>query len=245
MLLHKGYKCVFLGYSESHKGYQCLSSSGRIYISRDVIFNENEFPFKAGFLTNSVQRQQSNDTIVSWIEFPSAVIQTSQKHYNHIQETTRELIQPTEVQQTNNLLEISPTSSQNIDISSEQLLENIPTPNQPNHHMQTRSKETLSHVVKASTIRVLLTLAAANNWKVRQLDVNNAFLNGNLEEDVYMQQPYGFIDKDMSDYVCKLNKALYGLKQAPRAWFDRLKAVLQQKGFRNSKANNSLKAVLK
>ena len=61
--------CVFLGYNETHKGYKCLSSSGRTYISRDVIFNEIEFPFKNGFLTTSQPKQQNFETI---IPFPSS-----------------------------------------------------------------------------------------------------------------------------------------------------------------------------
>ena len=100
--------------------------------------------------------------------------------------------------------------------------------------------ETFSPVVKASTVRIVLTLAVAKNWPIRQLDINNAFLNGQLEDDVFMVQPEGFIDQEKPDYVCKLNRSLYGLKQAPRAWFEKLKQTLQQWGFKNSRADNSL-----
>ncbi|KAH9663756.1 retrovirus-related pol polyprotein from transposon RE1 [Citrus sinensis] len=78
--------------------------------------------------------------------------------------------------------------------------------------------EIFSPVVKSSTVRVILSLAVMQGWNVRQIDVNNAFLNGDLIEDVFMQQPEGFVSE--GGYVCKLNKALYGLKQAPRAWHD-------------------------
>ena len=77
--------------------------------------------------------------------------------------------------------------------------------------------ETFSPVVKSSTIRVILSLAMLHHWVIRQVDVNNAFLNGILIEDVYMAQPQGFVDSTKPNHVCKLNKALYGLKQAPRA----------------------------
>ncbi|KAH9682999.1 retrovirus-related pol polyprotein from transposon RE1 [Citrus sinensis] len=98
--------------------------------------------------------------------------------------------------------------------------------------------ETFSPVIKSSTVRVILSLAVMQGWKVRQIDINNAFLNGDLTEDVYMTQPEGFTVKE--GYVCKLNKALYGLKQAPRAWYDKLKHCLTTWNFFNSKADTSL-----
>lgn len=100
--------------------------------------------------------------------------------------------------------------------------------------------ETFSPVIKAPTIRLLLGQAARLNWPLRQLDINNAFLQGTLNEDVYMLQPKGFIDRDRPDHVCKLNKALYGLKQAPRAWYTELKNHLLGLGFKNSVADPSL-----
>jgi hypothetical protein len=71
--------------------------------------------------------------------------------------------------------------------------------------------ETFSPVVKAPTIRVVLSLACAYGWPLRQLDVRNAFLHGDLIEEVYMTQPLGFIDPVRPHYVCRLHKAIYGL----------------------------------
>lgn len=100
--------------------------------------------------------------------------------------------------------------------------------------------ETFSPVIKASTLRIILSLAVSKGWSVRQVDINNAFLNGKLNEVVFMKQPEGFIDKANPTFVCRLEKALYGLKQAPRAWYESLKGTLLDWKFTNSKADNSL-----
>lgn len=100
--------------------------------------------------------------------------------------------------------------------------------------------ETFSPVIKSTTIRMVLDIAVKKNWAVKQLDVNNAFLQGDLQEEVFMSQPPGFIDPDKPDYVCRLNKPIYGLKQAPRAWYQSLKQHLLHGGFTNSAADTSL-----
>ena len=73
--------------------------------------------------------------------------------------------------------------------------------------------KTFIPIVKPTTIQIILSLAVSNNWEVIQLDVHNAFLLGSLLEDVYMEQPPGFVDSTAPDHVCKLDKALYRLKQ--------------------------------
>jgi hypothetical protein len=75
---------------------------------------------------------------------------------------------------------------------------------------------------------------------MKQIDIQNAFLHGLLSEDVYMEQPSGFIHPSYPHHICKLKKALYGLKQAPRAWFARLSGKLVDLGFIGSKADSSL-----
>lgn len=100
--------------------------------------------------------------------------------------------------------------------------------------------ETFSPVIKTTTIRLVLDIAVTRGWQLKQLDVNNAFLQGELQEEVYMTQPPGFVDKDQPDHVCRLKKPIYGLKQAPRAWYMALKNHLLQSGFRNSLADTSL-----
>lgn len=100
--------------------------------------------------------------------------------------------------------------------------------------------EIFNPVIKPSTIRVVFTLAMSSGWDIKQIDINNAFLNAELNEIVYMAQPKGFIDPTKPSHVCKLKKALYGLKQAPRAWFDKLKKALLAWGFTNPIADTSL-----
>lgn len=99
--------------------------------------------------------------------------------------------------------------------------------------------DTFSPVVKPATIRTVLSTSVSSNWPLRQLDVNNAFLQGTLKDEVYMVQPPGFINKDNPNAVCRLRKAIYGLKQAPRAWYTELKQFLMQAGFINSLADAS------
>ena len=73
-----------------------------------------------------------------------------------------------------------------------------------------------------TSIRNILALAAFMKWKIHQLDVKTAFLNGVVEEGVYVEQPLGFDTNDRKTHVCKLNKALYGLKQEPKTWYNML-----------------------
>lgn len=100
--------------------------------------------------------------------------------------------------------------------------------------------ETLSPVIKTCTIRLVLSITVMNQWSIKKLDVDNAFFNGQLDEDVYMQQPPGYVDKNFPNHVCKLHKSLYGLKQAPRAWFSKLNSYLIQLGFKGSISDSSL-----
>lgn len=100
--------------------------------------------------------------------------------------------------------------------------------------------ETFSPVVRTATIRLMLNVATAKEWPIKQLDVSSAFLHGELSEPVYMFQPDGFIDPEKPDHVCCLTKALYGLKQAPRAWFDTFSSFLLEFGFICSRSDPSL-----
>lgn len=97
-----------------------------------------------------------------------------------------------------------------------------------------------SPIVKVATIHLVLSIAVSRGWCLCQLDVQNAFLHGFLEEQVSMRQPPGYQDKDTPHFICKLDKALYGPKQAPQAWYSRLGHKLQDPGFTPSEADTSL-----
>ena len=91
-----------------------------------------------------------------------------------------------------------------------------------------------------TTIRLLLGLAISQGWHIRQLDISNAFLHGDLYEIIYMDQPPGFHSIQFPHYVCQLQKSLNGLKQAPREWFHKLTGQLLNMGFHDSKMDTSL-----
>ncbi|CAM9000492.1 unnamed protein product [Rhodiola kirilowii] len=89
--------------------------------------------------------------------------------------------------------------------------------------------ETFAPVAHMTTIRTLLAVASVREWSISQLDVKNAFLNGELREEVYMRPPPGYSNPD--GMVLHLRRSLYGLKQAPRAWFERFSSIVTATGF--------------
>ncbi|GKA24360.1 retrovirus-related pol polyprotein from transposon TNT 1-94 [Tanacetum coccineum] len=100
--------------------------------------------------------------------------------------------------------------------------------------------ETFAPVARMVAIRIFLAFATYMNFKVYQMDVKSAFLNGKLKEEVYVKQPSGFESSEFLDYVCKLDKALYGLKQAPRACYETLSTFLIQNKFTKGRIDNTL-----
>jgi hypothetical protein len=105
--------------------------------------------------------------------------------------------------------------------------------------------ETYAPVARLESIRILLAYATYHGFKLYQMDVKSAFLNGPIKEEVYVEQPPGFEDSQYPNHVYKLSKALYGLKQAPRAWYECLRDFLIANGFKLKSAKPILLSLLK
>jgi hypothetical protein len=101
-------------------------------------------------------------------------------------------------------------------------------------------EETFAPVARYTSIRTIIALVAKMKWKLHQMDVKTTFLNGVIEEKVYIEKPQGFEVEDRKSHVCRLKKALYGLKQAPRAWYGRIDSFLTRLGFTKSKEDSNL-----
>ena len=98
--------------------------------------------------------------------------------------------------------------------------------------------EIFSPVVKMCSIHVVLGLAASLDLEVEQMDVKTAFLHGDLDKEIYMEQPEGFQVKGKEDYACRLQKSLYGLKQTPRQWYKKFESVMGEQGYRKTTSDH-------
>jgi hypothetical protein len=100
--------------------------------------------------------------------------------------------------------------------------------------------ETYAPVARLESIHILLAYATYHGFKLYQMDVKSAFLNGPIKEEVYVEQPLGFEDSEYPSHVYKLSKALYGLKQAPKSWYECIRDFLLTNGFKVGKADPTL-----
>jgi hypothetical protein len=101
-------------------------------------------------------------------------------------------------------------------------------------------EKTYSLVARMTIVKVIIAMAIIKGWSLHQMDVNNVFLHGDLQKEVYMEEPSGYVNQTHLNLVCRLKKALYGLKQAPRVWLDKIGQYLVTSGFQTSNANFSL-----
>jgi hypothetical protein len=101
-------------------------------------------------------------------------------------------------------------------------------------------EETFAPVARYTSIHTIFSLATSMGWILHQMDVKTTFLNREIEEEVYIEQPDGFVIHEEKSHVCRLKKALYGLKQAPRAWYEKMDGFLMSLGFNKSVAAANL-----
>ena len=99
---------------------------------------------------------------------------------------------------------------------------------------------TFSPVAKMTYVRLFISLATTHNWDLHQLDIKNAFLHGDLQDEVYMEQPLGFVAQREIGKVYRLRKSLYGMKQSPRAWFGKFSQTIEKFGLQKSKSDHSV-----
>jgi hypothetical protein len=101
-------------------------------------------------------------------------------------------------------------------------------------------EETFAPVARYTSILTIIALAASMGWRLHQMDVKTTFLNGEIEDEVYIEQPDGFMIHKKESHVCRLKKAMYGLKQAPRAWYEKIDGFLMSLGFNKSVVDANL-----
>ncbi|KAL4581752.1 hypothetical protein LXL04_006280 [Taraxacum kok-saghyz] len=106
--------------------------------------------------------------------------------------------------------------------------------------VRNKARLTFAPVARIEVVRIFLAYAGSKNFQVYQMDVKCAFLNGELEETVYVEQPLGFVHEKYPDHCYILDKAVYGLKQAPRAWYETLTKFLKQSNFKQGVVDPSL-----
>ncbi|RVX18719.1 Retrovirus-related Pol polyprotein from transposon TNT 1-94 [Vitis vinifera] len=210
---------VFIGYSNSSKAYRIFQpQNGKILVSRDVKFMEDrQWNWEESIKMQLPKVPQYFDEDID--DVPVREFEEAEKDDKWIEAMKEEL----------RMIEKNDT------------WELVDRPQHRKGYSQVFGvdfSETFAPVARLDTIRMLLALTAQKGWKTYQLDVKSAFLNGYLQEEIYVEQPEGFQVKGQEEKVYLLKKALYGLKQAPRAWYSRIDEHLQSLGFVKSPSSN-------
>ncbi|KAB2605310.1 hypothetical protein D8674_005027 [Pyrus ussuriensis x Pyrus communis] len=220
-------KCVFMGYSSSQKGYKCYNPhTGKLVVSRDVRFDE-----LVPFFNNHSPNSSQGESLMDIFPLPTlAEIHTDTPPYHPIN-----LPKGKKAVGSRWIYKIKFNSNGTIERHKARLVARGFTQTYGIDY-----KETFAPVAKMNTVRVLLSVAVNHDWPLFQMDVKNAFLHGELQEEVYMKLPPGHPQEQETTKVCKLHKAIYGLKQSPRAWYAKLSSVLEVAGFKRSHADSSL-----
>ncbi|PKI63870.1 hypothetical protein CRG98_015753, partial [Punica granatum] len=239
----KAVRCIFVGYDSQRKGWRCCNpTTGKCYTSRNMVFDEASSWWSSdkGVLQESDELRDSRvqlrleDTKVADDEVEEAGAKEPETFEEALRnpEWTKGMEGEIAALERNQTWELVPRLRDAKPISCKWVykLKCRLDGSIERHKARLVARgfsqqygldydETFSLVAKLTTIWFLLALAASKDWNLWQMDVKNAFLHGELNREIYMNQPMGFKSQDHPEYVCKLQKALYGLKQAPRAWY--------------------------
>ncbi|GJU91472.1 copia protein [Tanacetum coccineum] len=262
----KSYEGVFLGYSQNSKAYIILNKHTRkIKESLNVTFDETPPPSKTSPLVDDdldeeeaireIEKKNLENVVEDeTLEIDEIVnIKESRNHplENVIGNLNQRTLRSQAQNQSNFYYFISTIEPKNVNealgdeswiVAMQEELNQFIANDVWDYNQQEGIDydETYALVARLESIRILLAYACALDFKLFQMDVKSAFLNGFINEEVYVAQPPGFIDFEKPDHVYKLKKALYGLKQAPKAWYDRLKAFLIKHEYKMGMVDNTL-----
>ncbi|GKB56137.1 retrovirus-related pol polyprotein from transposon TNT 1-94 [Tanacetum coccineum] len=220
----KSYEGVFLGYSQNSKPYHLLNNTlGKIKESSTWTFDDETLP-----------PSKTSPLVDDELDEEEAIRATEKKNLeNVVEDETLEIDEIVNIKESrNHPLEnvIGNLNQRTIRLVAQGY----------NQQEGIDYDETYAPVARLESIRILLAYACTLDFKQFQMDVKSAFLNGFINEEVYMAQPPRFIDFEKSYHVYKLKKALYGLKQALKAWYDRLKAFLSKHEYKMGMVDNTL-----
>ncbi|GJU83738.1 retrovirus-related pol polyprotein from transposon TNT 1-94 [Tanacetum coccineum] len=238
---------VEMGYSQSSKAYIIINKHTRkIEESLNVTFNETPPPSKTSPLVDddldkeeaikvTKKKNQENDIEDETLEIDEIVnIKESRNH------TLENVIGNLNQRTLSWIVAMQEELNQSIANDVWELVSQPRNMTIIGTKCVFRNKLDENGVISRNKARILLAYAYALDFKLFQMDVKSAFLNGFINEEVYVAQPPGFIDFEKPDHVYKLKKALYGLKQAPKAWYDRLKAFLIKHEYKMGMVDNIL-----
>ena len=223
---------ILIGYLSS--GYRILTRSGKEVFSMDVEFDETSFPGVSSqspdvsilltrVIPNTIEEAQDSEDSEKWKSAMDEEMSSLQENQTW---TLVQLPQGRKALDNRWVYAIKRTDNGDIERYKARL---VVKGFQQQYGLD--FDETYASVTSLRALRTVLNYAATNDLIIEQLDIKTAFLNGFLEEEVYMKQPKGYVVDTKKDYVCKLEKSLYGLKQAPYVWYQTLCECLREIGF--------------